>query len=67
MIEDQSALVRRIKAQLIERGIIPPQQTTNEHAAAITWRVAWALRGRGAMLIDKQPHQNGAVAPNRNK
>lgn len=64
MIEDRSDLVRQIKARLVARGVIPSPQTTNEHAAAITWRVAWELRAEGARLILKRPGQNAAIAPN---
>jgi hypothetical protein len=55
---DRTYLVAEIKAQLEAQG-----QTwrTNEDAAQITWRVAWACRREGAMLIVKRPEQNGAV------
>ena len=47
-----------VKAMLIARG---QRWETNEDAAQITWRVAWALRGEGAQLVVKTPAQNGAV------
>jgi hypothetical protein len=53
-------LVRAIKADLIARGTIPAQQTTNDHSAAILVRLAWQTEGLGAMLIRKSPAQNGA-------
>lgn len=61
MATNRTDLVARIKADLIARGVIPVPQATNEHSAAITIRVAWALRADGAMLIMKTAAQNGAV------
>jgi hypothetical protein len=50
-------LVEQVKAALVARG---QKWETNEDAFQITGRVAWLLRGEGAMLISKQPGQNGA-------
>jgi len=55
---DRTDLVVGVKAMLIARG---QRWETNEDAAQITWRVAWALRGEGAQLVVKTPAQNGAV------
>jgi len=52
--------VELIKHDLIKRGILPEPQTTNDHALAITARVAWVTRDQGAMLIRKSSAQNGA-------
>lgn len=62
-----AALVERIKQELERRGIIPSPQSTNEHAAAITWRVAWQMRDDGARLIPKAPGENGATHPTRGR
>jgi len=56
----QQPLVEAIKADLVARGVIPDPQTTNDHALAITARVAWATRDQGALLIRKGSGQNGA-------
>lgn len=55
-VENQTALVERIKSELVARG-----QTfqTNCDAFSITGRVAWELRQRGAVLLVKNPGQNG--------
>jgi hypothetical protein len=61
-VSNQTALVAQIKADLITRGVIAPKQSDNGDAAEITWRVAWALRDKGAKLIRKAPAQNGWTA-----
>lgn len=53
-----AALVAEIKNWLVARG---QKWETNEDAAQITWRVAYAMRDKGAKLIVKAPTQNGAV------
>ena len=60
-IQNQTALVKRIKDELIAKG-----QTfkTNCDAFEITGRVAWALRDQGARLIVKTPGQNGCTWTN---
>ena len=60
-ISDQTALVKRIKDELIAKG-----QTfaSNCDAFQITGRVAWALRTQGAQLIVKTPGQNGCTWTN---
>ena len=60
-ISDQTALVKRIKDDLIAKG-----QTfaSNCDAFQITGRVAWALRAQGAQLIVKTPGQNGCTWTN---
>lgn len=55
-IAAQVELVSRVKDALVARG---QTFTTNCDAFEITRRVAWALRGRGALLIGKTPAQNG--------
>ena len=52
----QVELVSRVKDALVARG---QTFTTNCDAFEITRRVAWALRGQGALLIGKTPGQNG--------
>lgn len=53
MTPNSLALVAQVKADLIARGVIPNPQSTNEHAGAITLRVAWLLRSFGARLVLK--------------
>ena len=60
-IPDQTALVKKIKDELIAKG---QTFTTNCDAFQITGRVAWALRGQSAMLIVKTPGQNGCTWTN---
>lgn len=50
-------IVEQVKAMLVARG---QRWETNEDAFQITGRVAWILRGAGAMLIGKNASQNGA-------
>lgn len=57
-VGNQTALVERIKAELVAKG---KTFATNEDAFEITARVAWALRDQGAKLIPKNPGQNGAT------
>jgi hypothetical protein len=61
-VPNSTALVAQIKADLLARGVIQPRQEDNGDAAEITWRVAWALRDKGAKLIRKSPAQNGWTA-----
>jgi len=56
-----AAFVAQVKADLIDRGLIPTVQGTNCDAFQITGRVAWALRDQGAKLIPKTAAQNGCV------
>jgi hypothetical protein len=58
-VPNQTALVEQIKAELLARGIIPPNPTDNRTPFEIVSRLAWALRGQGARLIRKGPAQNG--------
>ena len=60
-IPDQTALVKKIKDELIAKG---QTFTTNCDAFQITGRVAWALRDQSAMLIVKTPGQNGCTWTN---
>lgn len=55
---DQTALVARIKADLVARG---QTFTTNCDSFQITARVAWELWSQGAKLILKRPEQNGCT------
>lgn len=58
--------VADIKNDLISRGIIPTEQSTNCHAFDITGRVAWHLRGEGAKLVRKTKPQNGCYKDGEN-
>ncbi len=53
-------IVEQVKIALITRG---QRWKTNEDAFQITGRVAWILRAQGAMLVGKNPGQNGADTP----
>jgi len=64
---NQKGTVEFIKQDCIERGVIPVPQSTNCHSAEITIRMAWASRAQGAMLILKQPSQNGCQMPGHPK
>jgi len=64
---NQKGTVEFIKQDCIDRGVIPVPQSTNCHSAEITIRVAWATRAQGAMLILKQPSQNGCQMPGHPK
>lgn len=54
--QDHTDVVAAVKAALVQRG---QTFTTNCDAFEITRRVAWILRGEGALLIGKSAGQNG--------
>lgn len=60
-IVNQVDLVAAVKAEVLARGVLPRQQTTNCHSFEITGRVAWRMRDRGAALVVKTPAQNGCL------